>query len=120
MTTKDIPEDNASSPLFGLASSDGLGACPACGATSGLHYTFSCSCGFVECSECGATGPLADEAADPVGDVGAALLAWNLRAPIEGGCPWCGCVTNLHREGQDGERIHCGDCDACWPLAPND
>ncbi len=96
-----------------------LGACPACGATVGLHYTFSCSCGFVECSECGATGPLADDAADPICDVDAALQAWNGRTINDGGCPWCACLRNLHREGEHGERMHCGDCDACWPVAPN-
>jgi hypothetical protein len=95
-----------------------LGACPACGATTGLHYEFSGSCGFGECSACGATGPLDDQAADPICNVDAALQAWNLRAPIEGGCHWCGSTTNLHREGEFGERMHCGDCDACWPVAP--
>jgi ssDNA-binding Zn-finger/Zn-ribbon topoisomerase 1 len=93
-----------------------LVACPACGETTDLRYEFSGSCGFVQCGECDATGPLDDRAADPICDVDAALKAWNLRNPIEGGCSWCGCVTNLHREGQDGERIHCGECDACWAF----
>lgn len=103
----------------GWASTTGLERCPSCGNKTGLKYEFSGSCGFVECQGCGTTGPLDDEAADPLCDVGAALAAWNRRKPAEGGCPWCGCTGNLYRQGESGEWTFCGDCDARWPTEPN-
>lgn len=46
--------------------------------------TFSASAHFVECQECGATGPIAREAMDPICDPGAAFVSWNRREAING------------------------------------
>ncbi len=64
-------------------------SCPFC-RSKRLHVPFEGSGYFVECKDCGATGPDDSEAQDPDADYFAAVRAWNTRsanAEIRGMCP---------------------------------
>jgi len=52
--------------------------CPFCGSKD-IGYLFGCSQGVMACQNCGAEGPKADDAADPVCSIEAAEEAWNTR-----------------------------------------
>ena len=93
--------------------------CPHCTVATALEYFYSGSQGVIECKACGTLGPCDEMAADPHCLAKPAFVAWNRRAHVPGGCPFCGSLDNLHIEGENGERTHCGDCDAMWPTSPN-
>lgn len=52
--------------------------CPFCGSDN-VKYEFSSSQGYITCNSCLADGPLVEEAADPICDIDAAIIAWNRR-----------------------------------------
>ena len=52
--------------------------CPFCNSNN-VEFEISSSQGYVKCNDCDAMGPEVEDAADPICDIDAAIIAWNRR-----------------------------------------
>lgn len=84
--------------------------CPTCKKSDKIVFTFSGSCGFLECMHCWTSGPCDDRAADPHCEVEPAYEVWDKRSPT--GCVFCGSENLYEHSGMK----CCAECEARWPA----
>ena len=93
---------------------DLLKPCPVCDSEN-VDYVFESSFGYVECQECGTTGPMEDKAADPICDISVAYEAWNTRNPRDDNCPFCSHGVSYASNLAGVPSWTCEGCSAEWP-----